>query len=90
MAKSTRVLEVSLVAGGVSDRERAELLVDRLAALRRVGGEGPRWAVVYPAADVTEAMALCETDLTQLDPTWFQILEIRALPSLPLRDAEFG
>ncbi len=90
MRESPRVLELCLVGSRVEERQRAELLVDRLASRRGLIGDGPRWTVVYDAVDVTEAMRLCEEDLGEMDPRWFEVLDFRALPARPLRDAEFG
>jgi hypothetical protein len=88
--ESPRVLELCVVGTDAAERQRAELLVDRLSSRRDVSGEGPRWRVVYEAVDVTEAMRFCEAELSELDPRWFEILDFRALPARPLRDAEFG
>lgn len=85
-----RILKLSLVGTGVADLERATLLADRLAARRLVTGEAPEWQVLYEAADTAEAMALCEAELGELDPRWLEILDFTALPSRPIRDAEFG
>ena len=90
MRESPRVLELCLVGSRVGEHQRADLLVDRLAARRGVTGEGPRWSVVYQAVDVTEAMGFCEAELAELDPRWFEVLDFRALPARPLRDGEFG
>jgi hypothetical protein len=39
--------------------------------------------VLYEAADISEAMALCAADLDDLDPGWAEILDFEAVPSLP-------
>jgi hypothetical protein len=88
--ESPRVLELCLVGSQVGERRRADLLVDRLASRRAVNGDGPRWTVVYDAVDITEAMRLCEAELTELDPRWFEVLDFRGVPARRLRDAEFG
>ena len=84
------MLELCLVGSRTGERERADLLVDRLAARRGVSGDGPRWSVAYEAVDVGEAMRICEAELSELDSRWFEVLDFRALPARPLRDAEFG
>jgi hypothetical protein len=81
---------MSLVGSDEADRERATLVADRLAARRLVRGEAPEWWVFYERVDTVAAMELCETELTELDPRWFEILDFEALPSHPLREAEFG
>ncbi|HEX4306434.1 MAG TPA: hypothetical protein VHZ54_10375 [Solirubrobacterales bacterium] len=85
-----RTLELTLVAGGIADRERATLLADRLGARRPLTGESPTWQVRYEGLGTTEAMALCEAELDELGPGWFEVLDFRALPSRPMSEAEFG
>jgi hypothetical protein len=35
-------------------------------------------------------MRACEEELTELDPDWLRVLDFRALPSRPVRGAEFA
>jgi hypothetical protein len=81
MAEGWRVIGLFLVGSRVADRERAELIVDRLAERRPVSGGVGEWRVVYPTGDTSEAMRMCEEDLNALDPSWLQVLDFRALPS---------
>jgi hypothetical protein len=90
MSKGSRVLSLYLVGARTADRERAELLVDRLSSRRRVSGSDDRWSVLYESGDVSEAMRMCEADLSDLDPGWMQVLDFKAVPSRANSDAEFG
>lgn len=78
------------MAGGVTDRGRAELIIDRLASRRPVSLGSEDWLVSYEARDVSAAMRACEEELTELDPDWLRVLDFRALPSRPIQGAEFA
>ena len=75
----------------IDDRHgtRAPLIVDRLRAARRVDGDGP-WIVVYEYLDISEAMTTLGRELTALDPTWPEVLDFEAVPSVPLREVDFS
>jgi hypothetical protein len=90
MRDGIRVLRLYTVGARPADRERAALLVDRLASRRKVAGDGPEWRVRYECRDVSEAMRLCAADLTEIDPAWIEVLDFKALPSKPIRGVEFG
>jgi hypothetical protein len=90
MREGIRVLRLHTVGAHPADRERAALLVDRLASRRTVSGEGPEWRVVYECRDISAAMRLCAADLSEIDPRWIEILDFEAMPSHPIRGAEFG
>jgi hypothetical protein len=79
-----------VVAGGVADRGRAELIIDRLASRRSVSLASEEWLVSYEGHDVSAAMSACEDELTELDPDWLRVLDFRALPSRPTQGAEFA
>jgi hypothetical protein len=55
--------------------------VDRLADRRPVSDGIGEWQVIYRTEEISEAMRLCEADLTELDPSWLEILNFAALPS---------
>ncbi len=61
------------------DLDRAALVLDRLAARRRVEGSVPEWRVAYEIDDLSEAMAACADDLTDLDPNWIEYLDFSVL-----------
>ncbi len=90
MAHRSRVLRLNLVGSRPADRERAALIVDRLASRRTVAGDEGQWEVIYETGDTAEAMRLCESDLGEIDPSWFRVLDFIALPSRANLDAEFG
>jgi hypothetical protein len=90
MNDGIRVLRLYTMGARSADRERAALLVDRLASRRKVTGDGPEWSVLYEVLDVSEAMRLCAADLTEIDPAWIEILDFKAVPSRPIRGVEFG
>ena len=75
------LLRLYLVGTRVADRDRATRIAERLEARRRVLGRPGEWWVTYEAADVTEAMATCEAELSRLDPAWHQILDFAAVPA---------
>jgi hypothetical protein len=85
--KTGRVLSLFLVASRTADRERGELLVDRLAVHRPVLGFAPQWQVVYECGDATEAMGRCAAELSELDPGWVEILDFEVLRPDPDRRA---
>jgi hypothetical protein len=66
------------------------LIIDRLAARRPVSLGSEEWLMSYEGRDVTAAMRACEEELTDLDPDWIRVLDFRALPSRPIRGAEFA
>jgi hypothetical protein len=84
MTDGPRVIRLFLVGSRTADRERAELIVDRLAATRPITGGAEEWRVMYPVTDASEAMAMCEADLSGLEPAWLEILDFEALPSRPI------
>ena len=81
MAKGPRVIRLFLVGSRIADRERAELIVDRLAARRPVADGAGEWLVTYGTAGTSEAMRSCEADLTAIDPGWIEILDFAAVSS---------
>jgi hypothetical protein len=76
-----RVLRLFTVAARAGEREQAALVVDRLAARRRVTGDGPEWSVLYECRDTSEAMRRCAAELTEIDPAWIEVLDFEVLPS---------
>ena len=90
MRDGIRVLRLYTVGALSGDRDRAALLVDRLASRRQVSGAGPEWRVRYECRDASEAMRLCAADLSEIDTGWIEVLDFEAVPSRPIRDAEFG
>jgi hypothetical protein len=90
MRDGIRVLRLYTVGTLSGDPDRAALLVDRLASRRQVSGDGPEWLVLYECRDVSGAMELCAAELTEIDPAWVEILDFSAVPSRPIRGAEFG
>lgn len=81
MPKRSIVLRLQSVVTAAADRRRAGRIVDRLASRRLVIGAAGEWRVAYEAADVSEAMQMCEADLEDLDPRWLEILDFMAVPS---------
>jgi len=39
----------------------------------------PEWRVAYEIDDLSEAMAACADDLTDLDPNWIEYLDFSVL-----------
>lgn len=64
-------------------RERAARVVERLESHRPISAGDGEWQVLYEAADISEAMAMCAADLDDLDPGWEEILDFEAVPSFP-------
>ncbi|HEX3737344.1 MAG TPA: hypothetical protein VHV53_07350 [Solirubrobacterales bacterium] len=87
MEERERVLR--LFAIDDRDGTRAPLIVDRLRAARRVDGDGP-WTVSYEDLDTSEAMTTLGRDLATVDPTWWEVLDFEAVPSVPLREVDFS
>lgn len=81
MSQRSIVLRLHLVGTRVADRERAELIVDRLTTRRLVVVGTGEWRVTYEAADVSAAMRMCEADLEHLDQRWLEILDFMVVPS---------
>jgi hypothetical protein len=63
--------------------ERAARVVEGLESSRPISAGPGEWQVLYRAADISEAMAMCAADLDLLDPAWEEILDFEAVPSFP-------
>jgi hypothetical protein len=61
------------------DLDRAVLVVDRLAARRRVEGGSIEWRVSYEVADPSAAMEMCARDLDDLDPRGIEYFDFSVL-----------
>lgn len=72
-------LRISVVEETEERRERALPVIDALAGIRPVIGDGP-WLVTYAAGDVTEAFARCVEDLDSIDPRWVEVLDFAVIP----------
>jgi hypothetical protein len=86
--RSHVLLRIYLVGSKVADGRRAEQIVDGLASRRPVSGGAGEWRVVYETEEISEAMRICEADLTELDPGWLEILDFAALASRPILRVE--
>jgi len=82
--RSLVLLRIRLVGPRIADRERAESILGLLAARRPLEGGVGEWRVVYDTPEISEAMRMCEADLTELDPGWMAILDFEAVPSRPV------
>jgi hypothetical protein len=90
MTDGERELRLHAIGGGEGARDRAVLIVDRLASRRSVSGDCPEWRVTYTDVDIARALALLESDLSRIDPRWTEALDFAAVPSEPLPEAEFS
>jgi hypothetical protein len=90
MRAGERELRLHLIGSDDVAIGRAALVIDRLASGRVVSGTSPEWLVTYAGVDTGEAMRLLETDLTEIDPGWIEVLDFEAVPSQPLSEAEFS
>lgn len=75
---SLRLYPASPRAGALG---RAADVIEELASRCRVSTTDGQWRVVYEAADVSEAMAMCAADLDGIDPGWMEFLDFEALRS---------
>lgn len=73
------ILRLYLLDDRTVDIDRVTLIVDRLGTRREVRGACPEWLVRSDTTDITEAMRACGAELTELDPRWFEILDLKAL-----------
>jgi hypothetical protein len=64
-------------------RERAARVVEGLESSRPISAGQGEWQILYRAADISEAMAMCAADLDLLDPAWEEILDFEAISSFP-------
>jgi hypothetical protein len=90
MKDGERELRLHAIGIGEDARDRAVLIVDRLAVGRSVSGDCPEWLVTYPDVDIAGALELLEADLTGIDPRWIEALDFAAVASQPLPEAEFS
>lgn len=70
-------------------REHAASVVEALESYRQVSAGEGEWQVLYRAADVSEAMAMCAADLDDTGPGWEEILDFEALPSVARHGGRF-
>jgi len=90
MRDRERVLRLKVMGQGEEAEDRAVMVVDRLAGIRRVIGKCPTWLVTYSVLDIHGAFEQLEADLTAIDPRWVEVLDFAALPSQPQPEAEFS
>lgn len=90
MTDGERELRLHAIGIGEGARDRAMLIIDRLALGRSVTGDCPDWRVTYRGVDSAGALELLEADLTGIDPRWTEALDFAAVPSQPLPEAEFS
>jgi hypothetical protein len=90
MRNGERILRLKALGQGEEVEDRAVLIVDRLAGIRRVIGRCPTWLVTYSGLDTSGALEQLETDLTAIDPRWVAVLDFAAVPSKLLLEAEFS
>jgi hypothetical protein len=84
MAKSAPIaLRIYPTSPRADAAERAARVVGRLESHRPTTAAAGGWQVLYRAADVSEAMAMCAADLDDLDPGWMEILDFEAFRSFP-------
>ena len=88
MRNRERVLRLKAMGHGEEAEDRAVLIVDGLAGIRRVIGRCPTWLVTYSVLDIHGAFEQLEADLTAIDPRWVEVLDFAALPSKPRSEAE--
>lgn len=69
---------------------RAASILERLESHRPVSAVAGGWQVLYRAADISEAMAICAADLDDLDPGWMEILDFEALTPFPRSGHHLG
>ncbi len=77
MGRPLKKLRIWVVRGAETEAGKAEAILERLGAKRRVDGEGP-WVVIYEAADLSEAYARCAEELSEIDASWFEVLDFSA------------
>ncbi len=65
----------------VDARERVARVAEGLEPHRPVFAGEWEWQVLYEAAGISEAMAMCAADLDDLDPGWEEILDFEAVPA---------
>ena len=84
MARSASIaLRIYPTSPRADDSERAARVVERLESQPPISAAGGGWQVLYRAADVSEAMAMCAADLDDLDPGWMEILDFEVVRSFP-------
>jgi len=78
LGERDRKLKIFEIAAEGPRHDRVLLLLDALAARRKVEGDGP-WIVTYRAVDTSEAFGRCAEDLDAIDPRWVELLDFVAV-----------